>query len=243
MRLSFIETDHPTAHRPQHIHRSRHTHGRAHDVNVSGSPTCVNSEANSTTSTQHKCRLQCLGQCEGAFGADVVPIEVQLFKRGVGLVKLSCIALLCHWSDTCRQRCEGNDFSCAAVASTSCYARSATSSAKLYHSADASNMDACAILYHSMSCAVLWNVFRWNHTVVSCLVVWCKSKSIDPCTVKTLSNRTPLQPCQVHGNQSMSRQTSPWRACHGMSQCAVYLHLSSCGQEVAGSHVRSVQGE
>ena len=118
--------------------------------------------------------------------------------------------------------------------STSCYARSATSSAKLYHSADASNMDAYAILYHSMSCAVLWNVFRWNHTVVSCLVVWCKSKSIDPCTVKTLSNRTPVQPCQVHGNQSMSRQTSPWRACHGMSQCAVYLHLSSCGQEVAG---------
>ena len=171
VRLAFIETNLPTAHRPQHSHCSRHTHGRARDVNVSGSRTCVNSEANSTTSAQHKRRPQCLGQCEGAFGADVVPIEVQLFQRRVGLVNLSCFASQCHWSNTCRQRCESNDFSCAAVASTSCYARSATSSAKLYHSADASNLDASAILYHPIFCTFLCNVP--NGITLSCPVSFC----------------------------------------------------------------------
>ena len=70
----------------------------------------------------------------------------------------------------------------------------------------------------------------------------CNNKSIDPFTAKTLSNRTTLQPCRVHGDQSSSRQLSRWRACDAVRQYALYRDLSSHGLEVAASHVRSVHG-
>ena len=77
----------------------------------------------------------------------------------------------------------------------------------------------------------------------SCLVLWwCNNKSGDPFTAKTLTNRTTIQQCQVHGDQSSLRQLSRWRACHSVRQCALYRDLSSHNQEVAASHIRSLHG-